>query len=115
MQLADPSFGQPGKIDILIGVDVFVNVLLHGWRSGPPGSPVTFKMKFGWVLAGETNPCTPANHITNYHTSLLSGDNILRKFWETEEKPMSDSALSLEGPLCTISKTTILVQTVEDL
>ena len=96
VQLADPSFGQPGKIDILLGVDVFVNVLLHGRRSGPPGSPVAFETKFGWVLAGETNACTPAACITTYHTSLLSGDDVLRKFWEIEEKPMSDSALSLE-------------------
>ena len=96
VQLADPSFGQPGEIDILLGDDVFVNVLLHSWRSGPPGSPIAFKTKFGWVLAGETNACTPAAHITTYHTSLLSGDDVLRKLWEIEEKPMSDSALSLQ-------------------
>ena len=75
---------------------MFVNVLLHGRRSGPPGSPVACETKFGWVLAGETNACTPAACITTYHTSLLSGDDVLRKFWEIEEKPMSDSALSLE-------------------
>ena len=96
LQLADPMFGQPGKIDILLGVDVFVNVLLHGRRFGPPGSPVAFETEFGWVLAGETESCIPANHIITYHTSLVSGDDILRKFWEIEEKPMSDSTLSLE-------------------
>jgi hypothetical protein len=93
VQLADASFGQPGKIDILLGVDIFVNVLR---RFGPPGSPVAFETKFGWVLAGETNACVPANHVTTYHTSLLSDDDILKKFWEIEEKPMSDSTLSLE-------------------
>ena len=33
LPLADPAFGQTGKIDILLGVDVFV-VLHHGWRNG---------------------------------------------------------------------------------
>ena len=82
LQLADPTFGQPGKIDILLGVDVFVNVLLHGQRFGPPGSPVAFETEFGWVLTGETESCTPANLITTYHTSLVSGDDILHKFME---------------------------------
>ena len=36
VKLADPDFGRPGKIDILLGVEVFVDVLLHGRRIGPP-------------------------------------------------------------------------------
>ena len=75
---------------------MFVNVLLHGRWFGPPGSPVAFETEFGWVLAGETESCIPANHIITYHTSLVSGDDILWKFWKIEEKPMSDSTLSLE-------------------
>ena len=96
LRLADPTFNQPGKIDILLGVDVFVNVLLHGRRFGPPGSPVAFETEFGWVLAGEAESCAPADHVTTYHTALISGDDVLRKFWEIEEKPMNDSTLSPE-------------------
>ena len=47
LQLADPAFGHPGRIDILLGVDIFTQVLLHGRRIGPPGSPVAFEMVFG--------------------------------------------------------------------
>ena len=72
LQLANPTFGRPGRIDILLGVDVFVNVLLHGWRFGPHGSPVAFETEFGWVLAGEASSCTPTCHVTTYHTSLIS-------------------------------------------
>ena len=28
--LADPNFGRPGRINILVRVDVFVGTLLHG-------------------------------------------------------------------------------------
>ena len=80
MQLADSSFGQPGKIDILLGLDVFVNVFLHGRQFGPPGSPVAFETKFGWVLAGESNAAVPANHDITYHASILSDDDVLKKF-----------------------------------
>ena len=30
IQLADPDFGSPGKIDLLLGVDIFITVLLNG-------------------------------------------------------------------------------------
>ena len=58
----DPDFGRPGRTDILLGVDVFVETLLHGRRIGPPASPITFETDFGWVLTGQLDPCTPSNH-----------------------------------------------------
>ena len=47
--LADPDFGRPGRIDLLLGVDIFIESLLHGRRIGPPGSPTAFETKFGWL------------------------------------------------------------------
>ena len=46
--LADPAFGQPGRIDILLGVNVFVQVLRHGRRNGPIGSPVALETRL-WM------------------------------------------------------------------
>ena len=39
LQLDDPGFGVTGKIDLLLGVEVFVEVMRHGRRIGVPGSP----------------------------------------------------------------------------
>ena len=41
--LADPDFGLPGKTDILLGVDIFVEFLCQGQWTDTPGSPSTFK------------------------------------------------------------------------
>ena len=54
LTLADPDFGHSGKIDLLLGVDVFCEVIGQGRRSGTPDSPSAFETDFGWVLAGET-------------------------------------------------------------
>ena len=86
IQLADPSFGHPGRIDVLLGVEVFVESVLSGRRSGPPGSPMAFETEFGWVLAGGT--CAPFHHVVVHHSSLLSGDDLLHRFWEIEEKTL---------------------------
>ena len=100
LPLADPGFGQPGRIDMLLGVDVFVEILRHGRRTGPPGSPTAFETEFGWVLcggAGSNASSTQANlHVTTFHTSITSGDDILRRFWEIEESPTNQSSLSME-------------------
>ena len=96
LELADPGFGHPGRIDVLLGIDVFVAALLHGRRSGSPGTPVAFETYFGWVLAGSTESCLPTEHITTYHVSCLTDDDILRKFWEIEESPLSEASLSPE-------------------
>ena len=96
IELADPHFGQPGKIDILLGVDIFVQVLRNGRRAGPPGSPAAFETEFGWVLAGEINPSVPCNHIASHHVFLETGDDLLRKFWEIEQQPLGETDLSIE-------------------
>ena len=49
---ADPDFGSPSKVDLLLGVDIFVSVLLNDWRVGLSGSPTVLETEFGWVLAG---------------------------------------------------------------
>ena len=100
LTLADPSFGQPGRIDLLLGVDVFVDILRDGRRKGPPGSPTAFETDFGWVLGGSTGPLGISAHtnfhISTFHTTTLSGDDVLKRFWEVEESPSDQACLSAE-------------------
>ena len=93
LQLADPECGSPGNIEVLLGADVFSDVLLHGRGSGPPGSPTAIETCFGWVLAGAVDCDQPQSRIVSHHTSVLSGDDLLRKFWEVEE--LSSACLTL--------------------
>ena len=51
LRLADPDFGKPERIDILLGVDVLSQSVCYGRRYGPVGSPTAFSTCFGWVLA----------------------------------------------------------------
>ena len=95
LPLADPEFGCPDKIDVLLGVDVFVEVLLQGRRIGPAGSPVALETKFGWVLAGSLDAPLPTHTITSHHVTI-TGDEVLQKFWEIEEQPNKSSNLTIE-------------------
>ena len=81
LPLADPGFGQPGRIDILLVADVFVEVLHQGQRNAPTCSTIAFETGLGWVLcgtAGFTSTSMQANvHITTFHTSATSSDDVL--------------------------------------
>ncbi len=96
LKLADPGFGKPGKIDILLGADVFADVLLHGRRTGSPGTPTAFETVFGWVLSGKIDGIQPNTHIATLHVMAESRNDILHKFWELKEHPNSNPPMSQE-------------------
>ena len=97
--LADPDFGSPGMVDVLLGVDVFSSVLLHGRRFGSSGSPSAFETRFGWVLAGAVSTDRVPSKVVVNHASVLSTDDLLRRFWETEELTGGSHVLSAEEKL----------------
>ena len=93
--MADPEFGQPGKIDVLLGVEIFVDIMCHGRRRGRPGSPTAIETMFGWVLAGNTG-IEGSDMVASHHVSMRTGDDLLRNFWEVEEKTIANSSLTPE-------------------
>ena len=96
LKLADPTFGSPGKIDILLGVDIFASVLQQGRRFGSPGTPTAFKTKFGWVLAGQTELPRIPHDIVAHHVTMVSCDDMLHKFWEIESIENPNAILTPE-------------------
>ena len=99
LPLADPAFGQRGHIDILLGVDIFLDILRQCRRSGPSVSHTALETEFGWVLCGgstSSHDCITNVCVTSLHSSVTSDDDILCRFWEIEEAPPDQSALSME-------------------
>jgi len=80
LTLANPDFGRPGRIDLLLGVDVFAEVVRQGRRTGVAGSPSAFETDFGWVLAGETSTYVSHLSLTSFHVTTFAGDDMLRRF-----------------------------------
>lgn len=98
LQLADSEFNTPGPIDLLLGIDVFMNILLDGQRKGIPGTPTAVENRFGWVLCGQSiadtfpNPCLSCSVISCHMSIDQTGDDVLRKFWEIEEPPNNSNS-----------------------
>ena len=96
IELADPEFGTPAKIDLILGADVYNSVIRHGRRSGPPGSPTAHRTALGWVLAGTVHASGLIKQTNTCCVSSLVGDEALRAFWEIEDCKFAEPALSIE-------------------
>ncbi|XP_065088562.1 uncharacterized protein LOC135710040 [Ochlerotatus camptorhynchus] len=87
LQLADPHFDKPGRIDIILGADVFLAILEDGKVKDGSGLPVAINSTFGWIVAGQVFDASEVN----CNTAIISLsmdmdiDKVLRKFWEVEE------------------------------
>ena len=95
ISLADPDFGTPGSIDLLLEADIFSHALLHGRQFDPSGTPSTFKTCFRWVLAGVVHGCQQPYQAGTRRVST-SVDDLLKRFWETEDCNLNQPALSLD-------------------
>jgi len=100
LELADPTFYLPGRIDLLLGENILSKLLKPDIRVGPEGTPIAWKTVFGWAIRGPFTPnvqetVRAATHV-NIPTVINSTDQVLAKFWETEEPPAMNMALTPE-------------------
>ena len=89
LTLADPHFDLPGKIGLIIGTNLLQDIVTADIRHGSPDQPIAIKTIFGWAMSGRYQ--TDSEHNSSqtaqvYHfASNLSSDELLQRFWETEE------------------------------
>ncbi|GFQ90457.1 DUF1758 domain-containing protein [Trichonephila clavata] len=80
--LADPSFDKPGKIDMIIGAELFYQILKDG-RKVISDNVTLINSVFGFIVSGSVNAI---NHKSNCFLISESEniDNCIKKFWERE-------------------------------
>ncbi|GFQ88530.1 retrovirus-related Pol polyprotein from transposon 17.6 [Trichonephila clavata] len=55
LRLADPSFHKSANIDILLGVNMFLNLINGEIIKRAPNLPFAMSTKLGWIISGTTN------------------------------------------------------------
>ncbi|CAH2106877.1 unnamed protein product [Euphydryas editha] len=102
LELADPGYTTPGRIDILLGAEVYSNVLLSGIMKHPTINLLAQNTIFGWVLSGKIcNQHLSARNTVSILHIQLKDDDILKLFWEQENEPNTiERRLSKEEERC---------------
>jgi hypothetical protein len=91
LQLADPAFNQPGPNDLLMGAELFYDLLLAD-RQTRPGYPILQETVLGWFISDTTPVQTTSTH---KHKAFFIQDastleSNLNRFWDLEQvEPIS--------------------------
>ncbi|UYV72987.1 hypothetical protein LAZ67_10001402 [Cordylochernes scorpioides] len=79
LKLADPEFYIPRPIDIIIGADLYLDLIEPGLIKGPRDAPSAMNSKLGWIISGRSNmpnntTSTSIQHIHVNHSSAELDD-----------------------------------------
>ncbi|UYV63265.1 hypothetical protein LAZ67_2003580 [Cordylochernes scorpioides] len=91
LPLADPQFETSGRVDAILGADVYGSLFLPDFKYDEKTQLYAQKTRLGWIISGklrsegEGSPHMVYNIRVNYEENL---DNILRRFWEGEDVPI---------------------------
>ncbi|XP_011859181.1 PREDICTED: uncharacterized protein LOC105556699 [Vollenhovia emeryi] len=86
LQLADPDYGKPGLINIIIGSDNYGSVILPGLIQDQHSALTAQQTVFGWVLSGAVNASDTTSVSQAHHcTPDYELKELIKKFWELEE------------------------------
>lgn len=109
--LADPQFYSPSAVDLIIGADVFWDILGSQNIKLGDGKPILYETRLGWIVSGPVNggrvstlPLIKCNFTkVDSLTSHCSDDDIqnqLTRFWQLEEVSPQSSHYFPEEKQC---------------
>lgn len=92
LNLADPQFHLPQKIDLLIGAELYLQLLSIGQIQLDLNLPTLQNTVLGWVISGKNNHSV--DHPPNYsclmvHSSQEDLSHIVERFWKLNEIDVS--------------------------
>ena len=82
IKFSDPNFAKPSNIDIIIGIDLYEQVIGNDRTKVCEGIYAP-KTVFGWAICGSK----PGESVTTVSSFQSSVDFDLKQFWELEEIP----------------------------
>lgn len=105
--LADPNFYEKEKIGMLLGCDVFFDILLREQYPVVPGGLHLQNTAFGYMAAGKIPHTSTSDPVSNFVSiiperksdSIESLENTMNKFWKCEDVPEVFTEASTEQEL----------------
>lgn len=99
--LADPLFNKSDRIDLIIGGDLYADIMEEGHKKGD--GPFAQRTKLGWILSGKIDI---KRRSRNVHVAATN----LERFWELEEVDLHHDDSS-EDQRCMINyKNTTMIE-----
>ncbi|XP_013146960.1 PREDICTED: uncharacterized protein LOC106109868, partial [Papilio polytes] len=90
LPLADPTYSTPGRIDIILGAEIYGKILLDGLlKHSALSGPVAQNTQLGWILSGKIRDelVQEDHNVISMHIHL--NEELLKQFWEIQREPES--------------------------
>jgi len=102
LPLADPHFGSPSAVDLIIGADLYPQIIKAGLRKGPSDAPIAQLTSFGWVISGPVSSESTHLAARSCHITMDSRlYDLLHRFWQLEEISANhEASISPEDQQC---------------
>ncbi|XP_076302005.1 uncharacterized protein LOC143220175 [Lasioglossum baleicum] len=102
LKLADGDPMSSDPIDLLIGADLYGQLLTGELRRRANNEPIAQSTTLGWILSGPTTPSSLPPRVEVNHCAVFERlDESIRKFWEIETIS-EKAALSIDDEKCEI-------------
>ena len=75
LPLAEPTYNQSGKIDLVLGADSYQDILLSNIVRRNSGSPIAQETRLGWVISGAIKPSVSNRGSHDKATLCLNAPN----------------------------------------
>ncbi|KAG7188080.1 hypothetical protein KM043_015930 [Ampulex compressa] len=85
IKLADPNFSQSSGIDILLGAEIFFEVLCVGQIKAGVSHPCLQKSHLGWIVSGSVRKEYTQNQTVSCNLATQDLSMMLAKFWELDQ------------------------------
>jgi len=83
LSLADPNFIKPGRIDLLIGVDIIPQIMLPDIRKGTVAETIAQNTQLGWIVYGPTEAAQTT--LISIRCNLANLNNMVQRFFELDQ------------------------------
>ncbi|KAH8317326.1 hypothetical protein KR074_003821, partial [Drosophila pseudoananassae] len=98
LPLADPTFGSPGKIDVILGADQLWNLYTGHRREFGIEYPIALHTNFGWVITGSYTDCNEASAHAQVHHAYEDLDSLVCSFMDMEQVHPSKTTIDASDP-----------------
>lgn len=99
IRLGDPRFHRPGKIDLLLGAELYLQLLSIGQIRLGEELPTLQNTVFGWIVSGRASPSmevSPQCGVCTCENNEL--ETQVKRFWKLEDvEPVAESLTKAEA------------------
>ncbi|XP_036142860.1 uncharacterized protein LOC118645588 [Monomorium pharaonis] len=100
LPLADPEFMANDPVELLLGAEVYSNILEDGLCRGSPSAPIAQCTVLGWIVSGGVSSATGGSPISCQCTVDQELTRLVHQFWEQEAEPRRPATLTPAEQQC---------------